>query len=147
VYLAAACSSHHWLLVAIRACCLRWMNALVVGRPKRGWAMGCVGRAKFRPITGLCLKVAHSIVISKASHMEKKYLPLRKFSYAGFQKPYYIVGHELGYRNRVSSSAIPVFPSHWLSAVTKSFFGSHSESAQKVQGVLLCRLQFSDATL
>jgi hypothetical protein len=40
--------------------------------------MGCVGRAKFRPITGLCLKVARSIVISKASRMEKKYLPLRE---------------------------------------------------------------------
>lgn len=38
--------------------------------------MGCVGRAKFRPITGLCLKVARSIVISKASRMEKKYFAI-----------------------------------------------------------------------
>jgi hypothetical protein len=34
---------------------------------------GCVGRAKFKPITGLCLRIAYSIVTSKADYTEKKY--------------------------------------------------------------------------
>jgi hypothetical protein len=88
LHLAAASSSHHWfissgqgMLPALDECFGGWVTKTRLGD-------GCVGRPNFKPITGLCLRFAHSKVTSKADHMEKKYLPLWKFLYTGFQKPY-----------------------------------------------------------
>jgi hypothetical protein len=87
LHLAAASSSRHCfigsgqgMLPALDECFGGWVEMRL--------GYGCVGRAKFKQITGLCLRIAYLIVTSKADYMEKKYLPLWKFSYAGFQKPY-----------------------------------------------------------